>query len=96
VNTIREHYDRFSGHFSRFGAIFYLFFYVFLCCLGTLEIRGVRGPDGAWFLWMGPLTLLLGVGGVIHAVQVVCGVERRIASRPKETGGVLSLGLGQQ
>jgi hypothetical protein len=80
-----ERYDRLSKNFSLNSGILYLLSFALPCFLAAFEGNlGSRNHDSLWYA--GAITLLIGVIGILHAVQIIRAVVRRLVAESSSPG----------
>ena len=80
MGRIQNYYDRFTANFTLAHGFVYLASYVLLSCIGVLNIRRYFRAHDTFSMFLGPLALLVGVTGILHALQIirtVAGRDRR-------------------
>jgi len=77
MGRIQNYYDRFSADLTLAHGFVYLASYVILSCIGVLNVRGYFRTHDAFSMLFGPLALLVGVVGILHALQVIRTVAHR-------------------
>ena len=83
MSRLNGYYDRFAERkgFSLRVAFVYTSTYVVLIGIGVVELLALDNNRGDSFsLYMAPLSLLVGIAGFIHGVQVIRAVRRQKAS----------------
>jgi hypothetical protein len=86
MNRMDAYYDRFAQRkgWTLVGASVYTSTYGVLIALGLLQLQALYGNGGdSFYLYMAPLSLLVGVVGILHGAQVIRAVRRQKASGAK-------------
>jgi len=80
MSRLSAYSDRYAQRrgFSLNGAIAYTAMYAFLICLGLFQLHAVLKRQGEpYYLYAGPLILILGIFGALRGIQVIRAIRRR-------------------
>lgn len=83
MNRLNAYYDRLAARkrWPLSVALVYTSTYGVLIGLGFLQIHNLLHDRGnAFYLYTAPLSLIVGIAGMLHGVQVVRAIRRKRAS----------------
>ncbi|HWG21406.1 MAG TPA: hypothetical protein VG225_12820 [Terracidiphilus sp.] len=84
MSRLQAYYDKISRKYSLNRAIAVTVCFSFYCCIGLFQLLSYFKHHDSFYLFAGPVSLLLGFGGTFQGSQIIHAVVRRLITQAQQ------------